>query len=93
MFIIFGWGKRTLKNHGSVSKYHCDHCRNEESWNLCTSTTWFTLFFIPIIPYSVEHYLLCPVCSYGVNLDKSKFDNLLSSINISNKAINQPVGV
>jgi hypothetical protein len=73
MFIIFGWGKQTLKSFGPVLKYHCDHCHNEKYWVLYCKRTWFTLFFIPVIPYSTEYLMLCPVCRYGVKLTKDKF--------------------
>lgn len=76
MFILFGWGRYTVKNHGPVETYHCEHCNNDKYWNLYTRRTWFTLFFIPIIPYSSEHLLLCPICNYGVKVDKEKFNDL-----------------
>ncbi|TYQ15371.1 UNVERIFIED_CONTAM: zinc ribbon family protein [Acetivibrio alkalicellulosi] len=74
MFIIFGWGRQTVKEHGPVYRYQCEHCRNDEYWQLYTRKTWFTLFFIPVIPYRTEHLMLCPVCSRGVVLDEAKFD-------------------
>jgi|LSQX01.3.fsa_nt_gb hypothetical protein len=74
MFIIFGWGRQTLKSFGPVLKYHCDHCNNDKHWDLYCKRTWFTLFFIPVIPYSTEYLLLCPVCKYGVKLEKERFE-------------------
>lgn len=76
MFVIFGWGKETVTKHGPVFKSHCDRCNNEELWHLYTRRTWFTLFFIPVIPYSTEHLLICPVCSYGVVITRDKFEEL-----------------
>ncbi len=74
MFVIFGWGKQTVSNHGPVFRSHCDRCNNEELWQLYTRRTWFTLFFIPVIPYSTEHLLICPVCSSGVVITRAKFE-------------------
>lgn len=76
MFILFGWGKQTLKKHGPVFKNHCDRCNNEELWQLYTRRTWFTLFFIPVIPYSTEHLVACPVCSFGAVITEAKFKEL-----------------
>ncbi len=74
MFIVFGWGRQTVKEHGPVLKYHCSHCNNDKHWILYTRRTWFTLFFIPVIPYSTEYLMLCPICKYGVKLEKVKFE-------------------
>lgn len=30
---------------------------------------WFTLFFLPVLPYESKHYLLCEICSRGIELD------------------------
>ena len=67
--IIFGWGFQTIKNFGPTFKRLCDHCRNEEYWNLTRIMTWFTLFFVPIFPYEIKHFLSCPICKYGFNLN------------------------
>lgn len=76
MFILFGWGRQTVKNHGPVFAKQCDRCNNKEFWHLYTRRTWFTLFFIPIIPYSTEHLVVCPVCSYGAVIKNEKFKEL-----------------
>jgi len=54
--IIFGWGHQTIKNIGPTFKNHCSHCNNEDYWTLTKYTTWFTLFFIPVIPYSIKYF-------------------------------------
>ncbi len=76
MPIIFGWGRQTVKSIGVVFKNLCSHCNNEEYWMLTRITTWFTLFFIPIIPYSVNYFLRCPVCKYGLTLDTKQIAQL-----------------
>ena len=60
--IIFGWGHKKNKNEGPVAKTRCPNCHNEEFWDLITSRTYFTLFFVPLIPYASEAYLMCPIC-------------------------------
>ncbi|OGJ55213.1 hypothetical protein A2880_02790 [Candidatus Peribacteria bacterium RIFCSPHIGHO2_01_FULL_49_38] len=70
--IIFGWNHQTIWVLGSVFKQMCDHCHNEDYWVLMRRTTWFTLFFIPVIPYRTEWMLLCPVCKYGLELNSDQ---------------------
>lgn len=74
--IIFGWGHQTIKNFGITFKNYCSSCNNEDYWQLLRITTWFTLFFIPIIPYKQKYFLMCPVCEKGIYLKGDKFDEL-----------------
>jgi NADH pyrophosphatase NudC (nudix superfamily) len=38
--------------------------------------TWFTLFFIPVFPYSIKYFLSCPICQYGLTLDSKQTDEI-----------------
>src|ERR1035437_2087230 len=76
MPIIFGWGRRTVKNIGVVFKNICNNCHNEEYWVMTRVMTWFTLFFIPVIPYETKYFLSCPVCKYGITLDGEQLEKL-----------------
>ena len=79
MPIIFGWGKRTVKNFGKAFRQVCDHCHNEADWQLYQIRTWFTLFFIPVIPYQTERIVICPICSTGRKLQEAEFNQLKSA--------------
>ena len=61
--IIFGWGHRTTNDFGPTLALNCPNCKNDSWWHLVSYKTWFTLFFIPVIPYESEHLLLCEICS------------------------------
>ncbi len=74
--IIFGWGFQTIKNFGPAFRKLCDHCNNEEYWILTRIMTWFTLFFIPIFPYEVKHHLACPICKYGLVLNRNQISEI-----------------
>lgn len=76
MFFLFGWGHQTIKQIGIVYKHLCGHCNNEEYWTLKEITTWFTLFFIPVIPYSTKYFLSCSICEYGLNLDDQQVEQI-----------------
>lgn len=34
MFIIYGWGKKTVKNYGSTLQINCGNCNNDGHLNL-----------------------------------------------------------
>lgn len=72
--IIFGWGHQTIKNFGVTFKHQCPNCNNEDYWQLLRMTTWFTLFFIPVIPYENKYVLICPVCEKGVRVEKANIE-------------------
>lgn len=76
MPFIFGWGHQTIKSIGVVFKNLCNHCHNEEYWIMTRIMTWFTLFFIPVIPYETKYFLSCPICKYGLTLDDKQLEEL-----------------
>lgn len=60
--IIFGWNRRTLHTHRNVLLKTCGKCANRSRFDAITRITWFTLFFIPVIPYGFEYFIKCTVC-------------------------------
>jgi hypothetical protein len=67
--IIFGIGGGRRKDRGAALAMLCPNCHNQTFYRYTTVTKWFSLFFIPLIPYSTKHYLVCPVCTRAVLLD------------------------
>ncbi|GKU25035.1 zinc ribbon domain-containing protein [Clostridium folliculivorans] len=74
--IIWGWGKVTRKFIGGVFERTCNYCNQTNVWRLCIATTWFTLFFIPIIPYKKKYQIACPSCGSYVELTREQFEKL-----------------
>lgn len=72
MFIVFGWGRRTHTDHGPTLPINCPNCHNQTYWRYKHYRTWFTLFFIPVIPYESDHYLLCDICQQGIVLGEQE---------------------
>jgi zinc-ribbon family len=70
--IIFGFGRRTRKDRGAVIPLMCPRCNNHTTYRWVSTSTWFTLFFVPVVPYSSKHYLVCPVCSNGRELTRAQ---------------------
>jgi hypothetical protein len=75
--IIWGWGGGTPKHLGDVAPVVCPNCQNQVFYEHVSSTKWFRLYFIPLIPYSTKHLLLCPVCTRGAQLSAPQKDQVL----------------
>ena len=69
MFFLFGWGHRTVKNFGQTLIQKCHICSHTSHFSLVKTTDWFTIFFIPLIPYETKNYLECPVCKNAFELE------------------------
>jgi hypothetical protein len=78
--IIWGWGKVTKKVIGSVFEQLCNYCNSKEMWQLCIIRTWFTLFFIPIIPYKKKYVISCPKCGSYIELTQEQFEKIKHEI-------------
>ena len=81
MFLIFGFGHRKFKREGTV-KGNCTRCNNTVDKELVKATSSFTLFFIPVIPYSTKYLLVCPICSESYELSKEEFYRMAQGADI-----------
>lgn len=66
--IIFGFKGKT-KDRGEAVPATCPRCHNQTFFHYASRQRWFSLFFIPVIPVSSKHFIVCPVCSFAVPLD------------------------
>lgn len=83
--IIWGWGKTTKRIIGQVFQNTCSYCNTTTIWQLCIVRTWFTLFFIPIIPYRTKYCIACPNCGSYMELTKEKFEEV--KLNLSGTTV------
>ncbi|MHB8219707.1 MAG: DUF2510 domain-containing protein, partial [Acidimicrobiales bacterium] len=60
MFILFGYRRRST-GQGVVLR-ECDRCGRMGQHVLVTTTTWLTLFFVPVVPLPRSHRLVCRQC-------------------------------
>lgn len=60
--IIFGFGDHKTKLLGTIGMMDCPRCHNTSDWPIHQQKTYFSLFFIPLIPYRTRYLLSCPVC-------------------------------
>ena len=59
--IIWGW--RGLTSTISQHDFHCPHCNGSRTCCVKQIRTWFTIYFIPLIPLSIQQrYLECISC-------------------------------
>ncbi len=76
MFII--WGLKDLDTDmGTVGYLHCNRCNMDGNWQLQKRTSWFTLFFIPVIPYHRKYFVYCPVCHWITEIPKEEAKRIL----------------
>ncbi len=67
--LIFGFGPRRPRDLGPVAPAGCPACGNQVEFHLLQQRSWVSLFFVPVIPTSTRHLLVCPVCQHAVGLD------------------------
>jgi hypothetical protein len=51
-----------------------------------STRTWFTLFFIPVLPYDNSHFLVCPICSNARQLTKAQAQHAIAMAQHTNLA-------
>lgn len=77
MFILFGT-RRMRKSLGTVMLL-CQRCQRPSAHAVFKVHTWFTLFFIPIFPFSVKYATACPMCGATSQIDKAHAEQLESA--------------
>jgi len=68
MVVIFGWGRDRAQDQGEVVPVTCPNCHNPVHLHLVRSQKRFSLYFVPIASTGSDEYLLCPICSQGIQL-------------------------
>lgn len=66
---IIGFGKVTADDLGETGREQpCVWCSAHVFYHLIFMRTWFTYFFIPLIPYRSAYRVMCPACGGGVTI-------------------------
>jgi hypothetical protein len=68
--IIFGLGAGKIHDHGPTLPVTCPRCHNQVLYHYVSRTRWFKLYFIPVVPLSRSHLLLCPICNHGPEINR-----------------------
>jgi len=78
MVVIFGFGAGSPEDHGEVAPCVCPNCHNQVFLHHVRSKKSVRLYFVPVVPYGTDDYLVCPVCSRGLQLSGAQLPHLRS---------------
>ena len=70
--VIFGFGRDQTDDQGEVAPGVCPNCHNQVFLHHVRSKKHVSLYFVPVVPYGTEDYLVCPVCSRGLQLSSTQ---------------------
>jgi len=62
--IIYGTWPMRMKLGQDSEAIFCSNCNQYSQWEIIRVITFFTLFFIPLIHYKMQYFLVCPGCDY-----------------------------
>ena len=68
MVVIFGFGAGHPEDQGEVAPCVCPNCHNQVFLHHVRSKKSVSLYFVPVVPYGTDDYLVCPVCSRGLQI-------------------------
>ena len=66
---VFGFGPGKQEDLGEVAPTACPNCHNQVFLHHVQSKKSVRLYFVPVVPYGTDHYLICPICSRGLQVD------------------------
>ena len=72
MVVIFGFGAGKGEDQGEVVACVCPNCHNQVFLHHVRSKKSVRLYFVPVVPYGTDDYLVCPVCSRGLQLNHAQ---------------------
>ena len=78
MVVIFGFGPGRQDDLGEVMLGVCPNCRNQVFLHHVRSKKSVRLYFVPVVPYGTDDYLVCPVCSRGLQLSSAQLPHVRS---------------
>jgi hypothetical protein len=84
MLLIFGMRNRAHE-HGPCVAATCPRCHNAVALSYVVVTRWFTLFFIPVIPFGRRRMLLCPICGWQREVTRQAEPLALEMIGITSQ--------
>ena len=76
--VIFGFGPGKPDDLGEVAPAVCPNCHNQVFLHHVRSKKRVSLYFVPVVPYGTDDYLVCPVCSRGLQLSNTQMPYIRS---------------
>ena len=78
MVVIFGFGAGSPEDQGEVAPCVCPNCHNQVFLHYVRSKKSVRLYFVPVVPYGTDNYLVCPVCSRGLQVSDTQLRHIRS---------------
>jgi hypothetical protein len=78
MVVIFGFGAGKQEDLGEVAPCMCPNCHNQVFLHHVRSKKSVRLYFVPVVPYGTNDYLVCPVCSRGLQISDAQLPYIRS---------------
>jgi len=78
MVVIFGFGPGSPEDQGEVAPCVCPNCHNQVFLHHVRSKKSVRLYFVPVVPYGTDDYLVCPVCSRGLQVSDAQLRHVRS---------------
>jgi uncharacterized protein YbaR (Trm112 family) len=78
MVMFFGFGPGHPEDLGEVALCACPNCHNQVFLHHVRSKKSVRLYFVPVVPYGTDDYLICPVCSRGLQVKQAQLPYLRS---------------
>ena len=72
MVVIFGFGRGSPEDQGEVAPCVRPNCHNQVFLHHARSKKSVRLYFVPVVPDGTDDYLVCPVCSRGLQLSDAQ---------------------
>jgi hypothetical protein len=76
MVVIFGFGPGKQEDLGEAVQTVCPNCHNQVMLHHVRSKKTVRLYFVPVVPYGTDDYLVCPVCSRGMQLSRTQLPHV-----------------
>jgi len=76
--VIFGWGPGKQEDLGQVAPCVCPNCHNQVFLHHVRSKKSVSLYFVPVVPYGTDEYMVCPVCSRGLGISRAQLPYIRS---------------
>jgi len=76
MVVIFGFGPGKQEDLGEAVQTVCPNCNNQVMLHHVRSKKTVRLYFVPVVPYGTDDYLVCPICSRGMQLSQTQLPHL-----------------
>jgi hypothetical protein len=81
MVVIFGWGAGKGEDLGEVAPCVCPNCHNQVFLRHVRSKKSVRLYFVPVVPYGTDDYLVCPICTRGLQVSHAQLSAVRSMSN------------